>query len=68
MVIVISGSLGKYVEKLSSYSFFQPEVSFNLKSHGGVNITSLNASCEDATPQPENSPARTLSAADRTNV
>ncbi|XP_060788124.1 kazrin-A isoform X2 [Neoarius graeffei] len=47
----------------------RPEVSFNLKSHAGVNITSLNASCcEDATPQPENSPARNLSAADLTNV
>ncbi|KAB5567348.1 hypothetical protein PHYPO_G00231750 [Pangasianodon hypophthalmus] len=54
------------------YSFRQlkvrPEVSFNLKSHGGVNSTSLNASCEDATPQPENSPARNVSAADLTNV
>ncbi|KAK2841187.1 hypothetical protein Q7C36_012766 [Tachysurus vachellii] len=40
----------------------RPEVSFNLKSHGGA--TSLNASCEDVTPQPENSPARNLSAAD----
>ncbi|KAG7332530.1 hypothetical protein KOW79_004364 [Hemibagrus wyckioides] len=40
----------------------RPEVSFNLKSHGGV--TSLNASCEDAAPQPQNSPARNLSAAD----
>ncbi|XP_017323821.1 kazrin-A isoform X2 [Ictalurus punctatus] len=46
----------------------RPQVSFNLKSHGGVDITSLNASCEDATPQPENSPARNLSAADLTNV
>ncbi|GAA6092659.1 kazrin-A isoform X1 [Tachysurus ichikawai] len=40
----------------------RPEVSFNLKSHGGA--TFLNASCEDVTPQPENSPARKLSAAD----
>ncbi|XP_053481306.1 kazrin-A isoform X2 [Ictalurus furcatus] len=46
----------------------RPQVSFNLKSHSGVDITSLNASCEDATPQSENSPARNLSAADLTNV
>ncbi|KAI5095117.1 kazrin-A isoform X1 [Silurus meridionalis] len=54
------------------YSFRQlsvrPEVSFNLKGHSGGNVTSGNASCEDATPQPENSPARNLSAADHTNV
>lgn len=50
-------------ENLNSHSFFQPELNFNRKSHGRV-----NTSCEDATPQPENSPARNLSAADRTNV
>ncbi|XP_053360294.1 kazrin-A-like [Clarias gariepinus] len=46
----------------------RPEVSFNLKSHGGVNTTSLNPSHEDASPQSENSPARNLPAADLTNV